>query len=352
MACVTKFRGKWVVDYKIFGKRKRPEFDNRASADAFLRELRLRKIDNLIGYRPSKTVGLSIATEEYLSLVTPLKEPRTREVDLQTLNKFRQFFDGCFVQDIQLQQLEKYQLALLNSGLKASSVNRKFNVIRHFFRKCFEWKYCHENPTLDLKKLKEDPVVRKVLELHEIENIINSLPQWAANAFYFISKTGVRRGELCNLKWENVDFDSNIITVFTKKGGGSVKATYLPMTKDVRMFMLGLRNQHTIKSNSSYVFLNADNNPIIPSTLTRKVIELREQGMTNVGLHIVRHTLLTGLSNANQSGAVIQKVANHSSLGTSQRYLQHNVEDVQRAFDKLEAEKPIRLPRQMFAVCQ
>lgn len=49
MACISKRRGKWVVDYRIGGRRFTPSFKTKGEAEVFLRELRLRKIDSMIG---------------------------------------------------------------------------------------------------------------------------------------------------------------------------------------------------------------------------------------------------------------------------------------------------------------
>lgn len=354
MACLTKYRGKPTVDFEIFGKRKRRAFTTKAQAEAFLRDLKLREIDNLIGFKELKIISVLTAVDEYLLVVTPKKELRTREVDIQTLNKFGKTFKDLNVQEIQSQNLEFYQMQLVNEGLKASSVNRKFNVIKHFFRKCTEWKYCRENPSLNLNKLKEAPVVRKPLDLIQIDAVIDALPSWAARAFYFAVKTGVRRSGVCSLSWECVDFENGSVKIFSKKGGRRIVENDIPMTNDIRSLLLTLwneKNKSTI--NREFVFLNAQGEKIIPSTLTRKLIDVRKKsGVPNAGLHIARHTVLTDLSSANQSGAIIQKLAGHSSLSTSQKYVHHRDSELKLALENAELNKPIKIPLKLVGSCR
>lgn len=351
MACVTKRRGKWVVDYTIFGDRKTPSFSSKSEAEAFKRELLLRDIDNSIGFKKIETRSVNEVVEQYLQTVTTKKEIRTHEVDKLALENFKKRFESCSVQDIQLQHLESYQIFLLQQGLKASSVNRKFNVIRNFFRKCVDWKYCSENPTLNLTKLKEEPVVRTPFKVDEIIKIIDGLPIWAARAFLFAAKTGVRRGGICLLTWDCVDFESKSIKVVSKKGGKIAKVVDLPMTDDIQELMLSLKNEQVAKP-SNFVFLNANGSKIIPSTLTRKVIQVSKKlGLEGAGLHLARHTVLTELSSLNQSGSIIQRVAGHSSLNTSQKYLHHSSNEVREALQKLEAERPlIKAPLRLVSV--
>lgn len=344
MAKVTKRRGKWVCDFSLAGKRQPLTFDTKAEAEAFKRELLLRRIDNQIGYRKVETKMLPEAVKQYLGSITVTKEIRTQEVDRKALGDFAEEFRQLAVQAFQLQDLEQHQIRLLKGGLKGSSVNRKYNVIRHFFKKCHEWKYCVDNPTIGLTKLKEAAVVRIPLTESEINRIISELPAWAASAFYFVAKTGVRRGVVCKLTWNEVNFETNTLVVESLKGGVR-RVTQLPMSDDLRQFMLMLWNMRAKRNcRSEKVFLNANNNPIIPSTLTRVVINLRSKGIQNVGIHIARHTLLTDLSSVNQSGAVIQKIAGHSSLNTSQKYVHHNTSEVKLALEKVGEQKQIISP--------
>lgn len=345
---ISKRRGRWIVDYYIFGQRKTPSFDTKAQAESFWREVLLREIDNKVGFKKVNTVSVSEAINQYLQTISAKKEQATQLVDRHALNNFKNEFGDFHVQAIQLQHLERYQTILLHKKIKASSVNRKFNVIKHFFRKCNEWKYCAENPAINLSKLKEDIIIRRPLQLEEVDRVTDSLPLWAARPFYFAAKTGVRRSGICNFTWNSVDFENRIFKIYSKKGG-ITKEVALPMTKDIYALLLELWNEK-VKSNHKleFVFLNAEGNRILPSTLTKKLFSIRKKsGVDNAGMHIARHTILTDLSLSNQSGSIIQKVAGHSSLNTSQKYLHHNNNDVRQALEQLENERPLQRPLKM-----
>ena len=342
---ISKRRGRWIVDYYLFGKRKTPSFETKAQAEAFWREILLREIDNKVGFKKINTISVTEAIVQYLETISPKKELATQLVDSHALKNFKTVFGDFYVQAIQLQHLEQYQTLLLQKKIKASSVNRKFNVIKHFFRKCAEWKYCVENPALNLSKLKEEIVVRRPLQMGQVDSITEALPIWAARPFYFAAKTGIRRSGICNFTWNSVDFENKSFKIYSKKGGVA-KEVHLPMTNDIFAFLLELWNEK-IKSKSKveFVFLNANGNKILPSTLTKKLFSIRKKsGVENAGMHIARHTILTDLSLSNQSGSIIQKVAGHSSLNTSQKYLHHNNKDVRQALEQLEYDKPLQVP--------
>ena len=344
MACVSKRKGKWIVDYRVGANRFCPSFGTKSEAELFLRELRLRPLDNLLGFKQIKSVSVKDAVSNYIENVTPRKALRTKEVDTLALKELADGFPSAFVDEVTLENLELYQLRLLKR-VKASSVNRKFNVIRHFFKKCTEWRYCRENPALVLAKLKEDHVERKPLTTEQMSELILALPKWASRVFYFIAKTGVRRGEACDLTWQMVDLDKRNLRIKSVKGGVT-RYRSIPMTEELFNFVLTIWNEREqTKADIDFVFLSHLGRAINKSRFSEKVTTVGKRlGIENAGVHIVRHTLLTDLSNENQSGSSIQKLAGHSSLVTTQKYLHPNNDDLRRTLEAHESKNSLLIP--------
>ena len=67
-----------------------------------------------------------------------------------------------------------------------------------------------------------------------------------ANILKLALFTGMRRGELFNLKWEDIDFDNGFITIRNPKGGLNQIIPFNDNTKDIF-------DSHP-KSESDYVF--------------------------------------------------------------------------------------------------
>lgn len=335
MACIAKRRNKWVVDYRIGTKRYYPSFSTKSEAEAFLRELRLRKVDSKTGFIPLVEKTLEVAVREYLTTITPQKSERTFEVDSIALTELVRAFPRSFVQDVSPREIEMYQVQL-KSKFQPATVNRRFNVIRNFFKKCVVWRYCIESPTQSLKRLPEPPVERATLSALEISTAYDVLPDWAKDPFLLISQTSVRRNEAIKLEWSRVNFDLRTITFFSKKGGVHRRKD-IPMTTQVFEMLLKLWNQRE-KSlvKSKFVFLNNQHSPINPVSFSSTVCKRgREAGIQNAGNQILRRTLMTEMSENNQSGSVIQKIAGHSSLNTTQRYLHHSSEVLRDALESV-----------------
>lgn len=345
MACIRKRNKKWIVDYRIGHFRKTPSFDTKAEAEAFKRELLLRPIDNIIGYQEIKDVLLEDASQEYLARVSQRKSERTLEVDSVALRRLCSGFKGASLSQISMKDIENFQLNLAKS-LNTSTVNRQFNVIRHFFKKCTEWNYLKQNPTLGIPKLKEKMTSKTPLTADQINKIISALPDWAKNAYLLIAKTGLRRGQACALKWIDVDLSKKVFTTHSSKGG-VLKAYQIPMTDEVFSLILQLWNRKTqLSIQTEFVLLGVNDKGIKPPSLTQAVLRLRSKlNISNAGLHILRHTLLTRLAESNQNGATIQRLAGHSSLRTTEQYIHMDHEVLRQSLQEIEKKERLEMVR-------
>jgi site-specific recombinase XerD len=339
MACLRKRRNKWVVDYRVGAKRFVSSFCTKGEGEVYLRELKLRQIDNLIGYLPVNAKELSVAAGEYLKAITTQKSTRTAEVDSIALNELVNAFPNALVQEISTQELELYKVRLLQR-FAAATVNRKFNVIRHFFRKCLEWRYLALNPTIGIQRLREDSACKQTFKVAEIDALIIALPLWAVDIVSLIANTGIRRNEAIELDWRDVNLDTRQFTVRSEKGGVS-RCRIIPMTeKTFQIFLKRLNEGTRVKALSKLVFLDFKKEKINPRTLSSVVIKTGKRiGQTNAGLHILRHTLLTELAENRVNMATIQTIAGHSNLTTTRRYIHPESENIRASLEVLETKR-------------
>lgn len=348
MASIRKRNGKWVADVTIFGKRKPKSFGTKAEAEAYIRAIALREVDRVTGFREIKDVSVAFAVNEYLVTVTPKKSKRTWYVDRLALTEIQKAFPNTAISEIDLQALERYQTNMLKE-LNPATVNRKFNVIKNFFKKCQEWNFIYENPTSRIKKLNERPKPKTPVPVDIATKMLEALPLWAARVFYFIAKNSIRRGEACDLKWSDVNWINRSFTVFSEKGG-VVRPKTIPLTDEMFDFLLSIFNENKGRP-VEYIFMNQVDRQINRNNLTKIITETgKSLGLGNIGVQLLRHTVLTNMSLQNQSGSTIQKLAGHASLTTTQRYLQIKNDDVR---DSLEAySKEYALPEPKLRLVQ
>lgn len=344
MACIKKRRNRWVVDYRIAGIRKTPSFENRAEAEAFKRNLLLRPIDQITEFQQIKEVTLEEAINQYLNQVTPTKAPRTWDVDHRALNALLEQFSGKLVNEITLMELEAYQLKRSRS-FSASSVNRHFNVIRHFFRKCEDWDYIKEKPTRRLANLKAESNPRKLWTRDNVIQFFAAAPEWLQDVTFFIYETGVRRGEAISLLWKDVDFDKNAVRIKSIKGG-IARERMIPMTNSMREWFLQKQNANPFltKADKS-VFLDENGEKIRDTFLSTAVHRVVKRiGLEGLGLHGMRHTILTELVQSDVSLEKVRQLAGHSNLKTTEKYLHLKIDDTRSMLETLNEKRDVVRP--------
>jgi integrase len=159
--------------------------------------------------------------------------------------------------------------------------------------------------------------------------------------------TGLRIGELLNLKWEDIRFEpvgaAKYGSLRVTKGKSQNAQRNLSLTARASAVLFARRK----KSNSPYVFPgDSPDSPLLVTSLDhlhRRVCEPMVDGEKQVVfprefvLHGLRHTFLTRLGEAGADAFTIMKLAGHSSVTVSQRYVHPTLDSCETAFERLEA---------------
>jgi len=121
--------------------------------------------------------------------------------------------------------------------------------------------------------------------------------------------TGMRRGEVWGLSWDDIDWNKNRILVSGSYEGPtkSGKVRYVPMSG---LLERTLRLQHGLIKTSHIVKDKFDPNPLL------KVI-CKKSNIPVVNFHALRHTFATLALEAGTSPKKVQEVLGHSALSTT-----------------------------------
>lgn len=133
--------------------------------------------------------------------------------------------------------------------------------------------------------------------------------------------TGMRKGEIFNLKWENVDFDNRHISIKESKSGRERK---IPINSILYGLLYALHSQN---GHNEFVFVNPKTRK--PFTDVKKSFDTActDAGIEDLRFHDLRHTFATRLVRRGVDLVIIKELMGHSSIVTTQRYL-HSQADV------------------------
>lgn len=139
--------------------------------------------------------------------------------------------------------------------------------------------------------------------------------------------TGMRKGEILKLKWSDVDFNFNEITVLAENTKTATKRT-VGMTARVKSEL------EKLWSNSP----NKISDPVFGIADFKKsfATALRLASIDDLKFHDLRHTAITRLVASGLPVPEIMKISGHTQMTTFQRYVNPNTDTTQRHANALE----------------
>ena len=195
------------------------------------------------------------------------------------------------------------------------SVNRELEVLRHMLNKAVEWGMLGENPFTRFR----DPIFFeerndrvRFLEEDEIKRLLDASPLYLANLIKGAIFTGLRKGDLFNLKWSDVNLERGFLNYREQKKREKLGFKYLNGD------MIGLLMEIP-KGESDFIFLGPDGRPL--RDIKRSFhTALKKAGIKDFRWHDLRHTSASHLLMRGASMKAVQEHLGHTTIAMTQRY--------------------------------
>ncbi len=223
------------------------------------------------------------------------------------------------------------------SHLANKTLREMLILIRAIFRSAQEDKLIQDNPaassrlTIPSNKKTE----RKALTEGELTDIIRSLGKLSDSDRRLMSLlifTGMRRGEVLGLRWEDIDVDAGWIHVIRNAvypGGKNDAIVGTPKTeKGKRDIPLDPVLWELLKPAESSGYVIGGKSPITKMVYVRTMKRIeRAIDMHGATAHIFRHSYATMLNATGASPKTIQGIIGHADISTTMNRYVHGVEE-------------------------
>jgi len=110
-------------------------------------------------------------------------------------------------------KVDDYKLKRIKDGAKANTIRIELSNLSKMFKKAIEWDYAHTNPVNGVEKPKVPKQPPRFLTKDEEKRLLEKSPDHLKPIIITGLNTGMRRSELFNLKWIDVDLKKREIVV-------------------------------------------------------------------------------------------------------------------------------------------
>ena len=226
-------------------------------------------------------------------------------------NRLLKTFDGTLLQQYKLERLKK--------GNSKATANRHLATLKNMFTVAAQVERWIDRKVLErvreCKIPKEKPTRCRYLLPKELARLVSCAVGHLKAMIILAAFTGMRKGEIFSLKWAQVDFEREIITLLATntKDGEPREVPILGPVADA----LSELPRHI---GSDYVFVNPDTGK--PYTDIKKAwhTALRKAKIEDFRFHDLRHTFSSHLKQNGVELKDIGKILGHSSTEMTQRY--------------------------------
>ena len=236
--------------------------------------------------------------------------------DISFIKNLKIYFpETLYIDDLKLSNFEKFKETLKTERKSSNAtLNKLLNVLSKMYNLGIDEKLLTENPLRNIKRYKEANHKIRYLTKEEEIRLYQQIDEYAPHIKSLVTtalQTGMRRGEIFNLKWSNIDFDYGFIELLETKSGKSRK---IPLSKT----MLELLNN--TPRISEFVFVNKDTGYPYTDIKHGFSTVLEKADIQNFRFHDLRHTVATRLVEKGIDLVVVKEILGHSKIETTMRY--------------------------------
>ncbi|WP_373550948.1 tyrosine-type recombinase/integrase [Haliscomenobacter sp.] len=265
------------------------------------------------------------------------------KVDLEQFSVFlRSQYEIVEPAIIQHIHIRSWAVSLMEQKYSASSIRRKLSTLKSYFRFLQREQVITRSPMLQVSLPKLGKRLPSVVPEQYLEQMLNAIDpaddyeklrnQLVVELCYL---TGMRRGELVNLKVSDLNLSAFTIKVLGKGN----KERLIPISHATATLLrqyLDLRQQTFPNTPELALLLTKDGKAAYAKLIYRIVKDSLSTITTQEkrSPHVLRHSFATHLSDHGADLNAIKELLGHSSLAATQIYTHHSIERLKKIYQQ------------------
>jgi integrase/recombinase XerC len=224
-------------------------------------------------------------------------------------------------------------------GQGGKSLQRLLSAIRSLFRWMLREGIAEHNPATPVKAPKSPRHLPATLDADTIGQLLDipcdtplAIRDKAIMELFYSS--GLRLSELAELRWEQVDLPSGMVTV-TGKGN---KSRMVPVGRIAAEALLEWRKARVkfASFEEPHVFVSQRGDPIATRTIQSRIrYWAKRQGMAqSIYPHLLRHSFASHMLESSGDLRAVQELLGHADISTTQIYTHLDFQHLAKVYDK------------------
>jgi integrase len=238
--------------------------------------------------------------------------------------------------EITAEHFDRYKSERLKR-ISPVTVNIELRCLRAAFNTARRWKLIERHPFVDVSMASVPRQTPTFVSPQDFQRLLEGIQEkWLRDVVVFAVLTGMRRGEILNLRWLDVDLVRRVLHIETRPGFHSKqgKRRTIPLNKTALVLLHSRRG----KSASEFVFTLNDRQ-IFGDWVTHLFKRyVRKVGLDNDRLrfHSLRHTFASWLVQGGATLYEVQKLLGHSSPRVTEIYSHLQPEQLHDTVNRIE----------------
>ena len=325
-----KIKTTWGVDYVgADGRRVRRMIGTRQEAEEKLADIRLKLLrgDSVPTARPTTT--WTKAMTKYFDHAEQVNKPITVQADKGRVILLDKYFDAIGLvklTDISPGIIATFQTDYLKTH-KRKTWNNLLILLKAILNRAIDWGLLDRNPLKHVKPLKIDKTFR-YFSADEIDLIMANAEYPLKLALTILLNTGIRRGELWQLRWKDIDLRAQKLHIRPSKAFSPKSRTIrsIPLRSSIVAYLAQYKQAPSARLCRDFESIH---------TIRRQFVLLLDTLGIEGTLHDCRHTFASHLSMAGVPIPVIKELLGHSDIQTTMIYAHLSPNIHQDAVDRL-----------------
>jgi integrase len=282
----------------------------------------------------NKNTPFSVFCKRYLEYSKDNKSENTYTRDKVSTKNLIEFFGRTPLQKLTPWQIEKYKRGR-RATVKQATINRELACLKNMFTKAIEWGLTENNPAKRIKLYKETLLPIRPLtgeeekRLLEIAEMIQQAPHLKPILLVALN-TGMRLGEILNLRWADINLEEQLITL-TKTKNREIR--YVDLNRTALTALKGWKKEGR---DDIFVFCDCNGKPF--GSIKTAFNRAREKAgiPRSFRFHDLRHTFASRLVMIGVDLRTVQELMGHKTMAMTMRYSHLTPDHRRRAVEKLE----------------